>query len=165
MATSNPLGIYSAIENMEVTFTLRGQLKTPAVKGLTELPNTISGTSGLPVRLLINVANNAEGQTMKVFTIGAAINGGAKYKVSWKITELMLALPQQHGTGLKDVAYDLMDYCGKYLDKVRENLNITASALVTDCSVEPGTYLYPATENGVAYYGVQCVWTIEEIVS
>lgn len=163
MATSQITAIYAAIESVNVTFNLRGQSRTPTVKGLTELPNRVE-SADLPLRLLLNVQNNAEGVSFQAGTLGSGLGGGAKPTIIWRITDLMLALPQNQGTGVKDVAYDLMAYCSAYLAAVRNNIKITSGALVEDVSVEPGVYLYPASETGVAYYGVQCVWSIKELV-
>ena len=150
--------IYTAVEAMAVT--VSGI--TPRVYGLTGLPGSVAAAD-LPARIILDLANASEGQTMQFFTVNSGISGGGAQYVDWQINDLLLWKPEALGRGVKDVATDLIAYCGKYIDAVRTNRNIGTAATFTGLRVSPGVYEYPAS-SGVFYWGVMASSTIREII-
>lgn len=164
MANSNIGAAFTTLDSASanITFTLLGVSKTPAIMGLSELPDTLSAAS-LPIRLLISMDGVGEGTQMEFVTIGAGTTGGA-FQMRWRITDLMLALPQTQGRGLKSVAESLISYSGKYVDMLRNNRNLATGISIVGAQVSAGIYTYPG-ESGTPYFGVQAVIDLLEIVS
>lgn len=158
MMASQISAIYTAFENMTITVSS----VTPRVYGLTGLPNSIAAAD-LPARVLLDLANAAEGQSMEFFTVNSGIGGGGAQYVDWQMNDLLLWMPEAHGRGVKDVATALIAYCGKYIDTVRNSRNIVSSASFTGLRVSPGVYEYPAG-SGQMYWGVMATSTIREII-
>lgn len=161
--TSAIVAIYTAIEDMTV---LVGT-KTPEVYGLTGIPNTIA-SANLPCRVLLDLANAGEGETMQFHTINSGIGGGGAQYIDWQVGDLMLMLPEGQGIGNKQVAQTLVAYTGAYIDAVRNARDLVDSddnsASFTALRVSPGIYEYPA-ESGNRYWGVMASATIREIIS
>lgn len=155
--------IYTAIEAMSV---LAGE-KTPTVYGLTGLPNTVA-SANLPCRILLDLANAGEGQSMEFFSINSGISGGGAQYVDWQLSDLLLYLPQAQGLGVKQVAVALVDYTGAYVDACRSNRGLvntaTNEANVTGLRVAPGIYEYPVS-SGNFYWGCMATLTIREIIT
>lgn len=161
--TSAIVDIYSAIEGIEVLV----DGAAPFVYGLTGIPNTVA-SADLPVRVLLDLANAGEGQSMQFHTVNSGIGGGGAQYIDWQISDLMLLLPEAQGLGVKQVAETLVAYTGAYVDAVRDNRELVDEALnsasFTALRVSPGIYEYPA-ESGNRYWGVMATSTIREIIS
>ena len=151
--------IYTAIESMSILV----DGSAPKVYGLTGLPNTVASAM-LPCRILLDLANAGEGQSMDFFSINTGIGGGGNQYVDWQLSDLMLMLPQAQGIGVKQVATTLVEYTGAYIDAARDNRAIVPTANITGLRVSPGIYQYPA-EGGVSYWGCMATLTIREIIS
>ena len=162
--TSNVSGIFSALDAAPITFTFRNQQKTPTIKTLSELPNTINGAADLPMRLLLSMDGVGEGQSIKFTTLNSGTEGGGNLEVQWQVTDLMLLIPQAQGSGFKDVADTLVSYMGKYVDMVRNKRNLTEGISITNVRLSAGTYMFPG-EGGTLYFGVQAILDLLEIVS
>ena len=160
--TSNISAAYAALDATTVTFTLLGQSRTPVVKTLSEIPNTINA-GDLPLRLLLSMESVGDGERMDFLTIGAGASGGS-FHMRWKITDLMLAIPSAQGQGIKSVAASLVSYCGKYADMARNSRNLATGISIEHLTLAAGTYTYPG-EAGTPYFGVQATLDLVEIVS
>lgn len=160
--TSEISAIYTAIENMTVTV----NNATPIVYGLTGIPNSLANAN-LPCRILLDLANAGEGQTMDFRTVGSGINGGGKQYVDWQFNDLMLYLPLALGTGNKQVTSVLVAYLGAYIDAARANRELVntanSSASITGLKVTPGVYEYPSG-SGSQYWGCMTAITVREII-
>jgi hypothetical protein len=161
--TSAISAIYTAVESMTV---LVGS-DTPTVYGLTGIPNTVA-SANLPCRILLDLANAGEGQSMNFFTINSGISGGGAQYIDWQIDDLMLLLPLAQGIGNKQVSSNLIAYCGAYIDACRTNRGLvntsTNEANITNLRVAPGVYNYP-NGSDTFYWGVRAELTIREIIT
>lgn len=160
--TSEISTIYTAIEDMSIL--VNGVM--PNVYGLTGIPNSLP-SANLPARILLDLANAGEGQTMEFRTVGSGINGGGKQYVDWQFNDLMLYLPIAQGVGNKQVASALVAYLGAYIDAARANRELAntanGSASITGLKVTPGVYEYPSG-SGSQYWGVMAMVTVREII-
>ena len=161
--TSVILDIYDAVSAMTVL--VGGE--SPTVYGLTGIPNGVANAD-LPCRILLDLANGGEGQSMQFHTVNSGIGGGGAQYVDWSIRDLMLLKPQGLGVGNREVAATLVAYTGAYVDAARANRNLIATdtneASFTELSVSPGVYEYPV-ESGIFHWGVMATSTIREIIS
>jgi hypothetical protein len=159
---SNISAAYATLDATQITFELLGQSVAPTVKTLSELPNK-ENAPNLPVRLLIGMDGVGEGTAMKFDTIGTGLTGGGGLMMRWKITDLMLAVPQTHTQGMKTVAASLVAYCGKYVDMARNNRNIATGISIEGLTLSAGTYEFPA-DSGIRYFGVMAVLDLVELI-
>lgn len=155
--TSQIVAIYNAIENMEVS-----PVDVIHVYGLTGLPNSVP-SGNLPCRILLDLANAGEGQSMEFFTVNSGIGGGGAQYIEWQLNDLMLLLPEGQGRGNKQVSTALITYTGAYVDAVRNARALVPTANITGLRVSPGIYEYPAG-SGVMYWGCMATLTIKEII-
>lgn len=162
MATSNIAAAYAALDATNITFSLRGADRTPAVKTLSELPNIVNAAD-LPMRLLLSVDGVGEASDMQFLTLGQGTAGGS-YTVTWRIVDLMLAATQASGSGAKDVALSLVTYCGKYMDMARNSRNLASGISIQKAVPSAGIYEFPAG-SGNMFFGVQVIIDLVEIVS
>jgi hypothetical protein len=147
--------IYDALEAVTVT-TASG--KTPTVYNLDELPESIT-TAHLPCRLLLPVGGNPsealEGQFIAICTT---------VTVNWQISELMLWQASEQGLGLREFAPELVDYCGKYVDAMRNFKCPYTNSVLEGFSVTPGEYEWPRG-SGRSFAGVLAQLNIKEVLS
>jgi len=147
--------IYSALELKTVTTTSG---ITPKIYGLAELPESIT-TAHLPCRLLLPVGGNpTEGRDVQFIAIGTGVTA------MWQVTDLMLWQASEQGSGLREFAPELVDYCGKYLDMVRTFKCPATNTALDSASMLPGMYEWPVG-SGRQFAGVMCQLTIREVAS
>ncbi|MCA0455644.1 MAG: hypothetical protein LCI00_16835 [Chloroflexi bacterium] len=161
--TSEIVAIYDTVEAMTVL--VDGM--TPTVYGLTGIPNGVVNAD-LPCRILLDLAQGGEGESMQFVTVNSGIGGGGEQYIDWRINDLMLLKPLGLGIGSREVTQALIAYTSAYIDAVRSNRNLLEtdnnSASFTNLNVTPGTYEYPA-ESGHFFWGVMATSTIREIIS
>lgn len=145
--------IYAAIENMSVN--VNGT--TANVYGLTNVPSRVE-TAHLPLRAIVSVGGNTQGQSVRLITLGGTPN----LHKTWAVQDLMLYKPVPQGQGLKEATPILITYIDDYLTAVRTNHQLTSGALITDVRLEPGVYEHPP-ESGAMFYGVMVSLTVEEL--
>lgn len=151
---SDILAAYEALGSMTISVSGR----TPDIYFFTEQPNAAE-TANLPLRLLEVVGSNAEMSDLVYGTIGSA----PQVDTTWRISDLLLWMPQAQGTGVRDVARLLVDYCGKYVETARMNRDLTEQISIASLQVTPGTFRYPADGERV-YYGVRAVMGLKELI-
>ena len=146
--------IYSAIESMDVE--VNGTVAT--VYGLADMPDSVE-TAHLPMRAIVSVGGNTQGQSARLATFGSPPG----MELTWAIQDLMLYKPPGQGAGLKEHNAVLITYVDDYLTALRNNAQLTTSALVTDARLEPGLYEHPPG-SGAQFLGVMVSLTVQEIV-
>lgn len=145
--------IYAAIAAKTVT-TTKGV--TPTTYDLDELKNSVD-TAITPCRLLLPIGDDTPGDGRE----GAFVAIGTSMTIVWQINDLMLLKPTEQGLGLKDFAYELVDYCGKYLDAMRDLKCPVANTSLESVRMLPGIYEWPMG-SGRNYSGVLCQLSIRE---
>lgn len=145
--------IYSAIEALSVAV----DGVTATVYGLADMPDSVE-TAHLPMRALVSVGGNTQGESMRLATFGSP--PGAQ--MTWAIQDLMLYRPPGQGSGLKEHNTVLIAYIDDYLTALRTSAQLTSAALVTDARLEPGVFEHPPG-SGAQFLGVMTTLTIEEI--
>jgi hypothetical protein len=162
MANSQILAIYTAIQALSITVNPGAPpvAVTPTVFGLTGTPDSVE-TAHLPCRILEIFDNRLQTVQARHSTISGTVT--PNMEVIWTISDLMLWCPEAQGRGVIDVAYTLVEYCGKYIDVVRSHEAIIASASIEDCKPIPGIFEYP-TESGNFYFGVWSTLSVKERV-
>ena len=147
--------IYDALEALTVKTTKN---ITPTVYNLDTLPKSMS-TAKLPCRLLLPVGNNpGEGRDASFIAIGTHMT------ITWQISDLLLWQASGQGIGLPEFSVELVDYCGKYLDKMRTFRCPTTNSALERVNMTPGIYEWP-TASGTYYSGVLCQLEIKEVAS
>jgi len=163
---SDILGVYAFIRDLDVRY---GDVR-PTVYGIDELPGALSRAQ-LPARLLYPFSTLSEDLMGRFGSIG-----GRLVTVDWSILDLYLHQPVKQGTGLYDVADDIIGYCGAYADAIRGKVNVAPSsggyghdqATLQDVRFLPGIWPWPmdAPEDAVVeYYGVAVVLSVREHIS
>lgn len=146
---SDILGIYNAIATMPVP----AANFTPQVYPIARLPQTLS-SADCPARLLLPLGTSGENRSTTFQSVGRFM------AVSWKITDLLLYKPLGKGSGVQDVAFDLLDYMRAYVEAAKQNRALGAGTLVS-LNFEAGVFTYPLGTNNV-FYGVETTLVINE---
>jgi len=148
--------IYNTIAAVSVT----AGGKTPTVYNLDSLPDVMHSAS-VPARLLLPVASNMEGRNLSFVLAGT----GQMRTAQWKITDLLLWQAQAQGRGLEQVAGHLVDYVAAYVNAVAAKQPlISGQVTLEDMTLTPGVFLYPSS-GATAWFGVEVVWQIKEIIA
>lgn len=148
---SKILDVYDALANMEVKST-----KPLKVYNLEMLPESVS-TANLPGRFLLPLSPRPmEGRD------GYFVNMGRRINVQWMINDLMLWQASEQGSGLRSFARDLVDYCGSYIEAIKE-LPCLPGCTVKNFSVRTGEFEWPAM-SGRYFAGALAEITVEELI-
>jgi hypothetical protein len=150
------LSVYAALAAKTITTTSG---VTPTAYDLDELPESVD-TAILPCRLLLPLGTQpGDGREGEFIAIGTTMT------VVWQLNDLMLWKASEQGLGLKDVADELVDYCGKYMDAMRTfKCPYGTTTSLESVSVTPGMYEWPV--GGGRYFpGVLAQLSIREVLS
>jgi hypothetical protein len=153
------INIFDAIElfNITVASTTKGSV-TPSVRNINELRNTLN-SSDAPMRMLMVTGGNTEAREFGFIALGNLS------KVAWVISDRLFWKPVTQGESLAENSEDLIKYIDAYMSVIRENRKLTSQSHIINARFIPGVYNWPETNEGTAYFGVDCVLTIEEIIS
>ena len=148
---SRILDVYDALANMEVKST-----KPLKIFNLEALPESVD-TANLPARFLLPLSPQPmEGRD------GMFINMGKRINVQWVINDLMLWQASEQGSGLKGFARDLVDYCGNYIEEIKQHPCL-AGCVVKSFNVRTGVFEWPVM-SGRYFAGALAEITVEELI-
>ena len=161
MASSTVLAIYDAIKAVTVQY----NGANPNVYDLDQIPAN-ADTARIPARILLPFGNFFESGRIsetRMVTIHGDIMG-----VQWLLRDLLLVRPLAQGEGVYTVADDLVAYAGAYVaafvNRTGNKRALTDQAWLDNITATPGIYEYPEG-SGRAYFGVNCVLTIRELIA
>lgn len=161
MADSNLDTIYNAIAGWGLAVA-GGDVSCRKPEDLKKSLNS----SDLPVRLMLPLDNNLEGQEMQVMTLGKPETGGEITVQRWSVMDLMLWQKVGKGSGIEQAADRLVDYCSAYTKAVRYGRKVAENIRIVNMNVLPGQFEWPAgVKDAPLYFGVLATLELTEIVS
>ena len=132
---------------------------TVPVKNYDEVDNTFQDANA-PHRFLLYGPSPAEMEA------GAFITLGKLQNLTWTIHDTLYLKASGTGVGYAEVCGKLLEYSADYVEVVRQNRAPTTQSHITSVACVPGIlYWPPGDRTGTQYFGVDCVLTVQEVVS
>lgn len=132
--------VYSNLAATTVTFTTEaGGSVTVTAKDVANLPNSVNAVDA-PLRLILPYSMGTE------LTNGHWLTPHGRIQVDWSIGDLLLWKPGQLGSGIAEVAGDLVRYQGAYAEMLRgmARMGLTTSQVkLIDWRMKPGLFDWP----------------------
>lgn len=132
--------IYTNLAASQVTFaTEAGPTVTVSARDLSTLLNTVNAADA-PIRLILPYSVGTE------LTNGHWLTPANRIQVDWSINDLMLWKPGQLGSGIAEVAGDLVRYQGAYAEMIRGMVRMgisTHQVKLIEWRMKPGVFDWP----------------------